>query len=80
MLEAKSRESMALSTVQIKKALKERKLSYRAIGEMADPPLSLSTIAKNVNKVAGCRSQRARSVIAGAIGLAVEDVFGDRAA
>lgn len=70
---------MALSTTQIKKAMKDRGLTYREIAAMATPPVSLSLIAKNVNKVEGCKSVRARETIARALGMKVEDVYGDGA-
>lgn len=68
---------MALSTVQIKKALKDRKLVYRDVAERAG--LDPSIIAKNVNKVPGCRSARARQAIAEAIEQPVEVVYGEAA-
>lgn len=68
---------MAMTVPQIKKALKERKLTYRAVAEQAG--LDTSTIGKNVKKIPGNRSMRARRAIAEAIGMSVEDVFGEAA-
>lgn len=68
---------MALTTTQIKKALRERGLVYREVALLADPPLDVSTVGANVQKVPGKRSSRARAAIAQALGLTVEEVFGD---
>jgi Trp operon repressor len=65
---------MALSTVQIKKALKDRKLTHAKVAESVG--LNVATITKNVNKVPGCKSSRARQAIASAIEMTVEEVFG----
>jgi transposase len=70
---------MALTVPQIKKALREHGMSYRAVGELVEPALSISTIYKNVKKSRDGKSARARSAIASAIGLSVEDVFGEAA-
>lgn len=68
---------MALTTVQIKKALRTAGLTYDQVGAMANPPVGKTTIHKNVMKLAGCVSANARRAIADAIGMSVEDVFGD---
>lgn len=68
---------MALSTVQIKKALREAGMTYEQVGALATPPVGISTIYKNVRKIPGCISANARAAIATAIGMSVEDVFGD---
>ena len=68
---------MPLSVPQIKKALREKKLTYREVAERAG--LDTSTIGKNVLKIPGNKSWRARRAIAEAIGLPVEEVYGDAA-
>lgn len=68
---------MPLSVPQIKKALREKKLTYREVAERAG--LDTSTIGKNVLKIPGNKSMRARRAIADAIELPVEQVFGDAA-
>jgi len=68
---------MALSVPQIKKALNDRKLTYQNVADTAG--LNVSTIGANVLKIRGKSSSRARQAIADAIGLPVEDVFGESA-
>jgi hypothetical protein len=70
---------MALTTVQIKKALRMKGLTYEQVGAMATPPVSVSTIYKNIRKLPGCISANAQQAIARAIDMSVEDVFGDAA-
>jgi hypothetical protein len=70
---------MALTTVQIKKALRTKGLTYEQVGALATPPVSVSTIYKNIRKLPGCISANAQQAIATAIDMTVEDVFGDAA-
>jgi len=65
---------MALSIPQIKKALKDRNLTYQNVADAAG--MNVSTIGANVLKVRGKSSSRAREAIASAIGMTVEEVFG----
>ena len=66
---------------EIQKELKARKLTLAAIGRRARPKtLSRSTIWKNIHQIHGCKSARARRLIAKAIGKTEEEVFGQQAA
>jgi lambda repressor-like predicted transcriptional regulator len=67
---------MAWSTLQIKRALKARGLTYKDVAEMGD--VNESVVAKNVRKVEGCKSFPARLAIADALGVDVHEMFGSK--
>jgi transcriptional regulator with XRE-family HTH domain len=71
---------VAWSVLQIKRALKARKLTYKDVADAAD--IDESTVSKNVRKVQGCVSTPARQAIAAAVDSTIEEVYGvvDRAA
>ena len=68
---------MAMSTTQIRAALKRLGWTYEQVGKLADPPLSTSIIQRNVRKVPSHKSQRARTAIATALDKSVEEVYGE---
>ena len=65
---------MALSSAQIKKGLRERKLNMAEIARRLK--VSPTTVWKNVHKVRGGTSARVQEEIAGALEMDREDVFG----
>lgn len=67
---------MTWSTLRIKRALKDRDLTYKDVAELGD--VNESVVAKNVRKVEGCKSFPARLAIAKALDADVEDVFGSK--
>lgn len=67
---------MALTAAQIRKRLKDRGLTYGQVGALVDPPLSKTIISRNIKKVAGHMSARARYAIALALDATVEEVYG----
>jgi len=69
---------MPLTIPQIKKELRARNLTYREVAERAG--LNTSTVGANVLKIRGKSSARAKQAIADAIGLTVEEVFGEQVA
>lgn len=68
---------MALSSTQIKKGLRERKLNMAAIARRLD--VSPTTVWKNVHKVRGGTSARVQEEIARALEMDREEVFGSAA-
>lgn len=68
---------MALSSTQIKKALRDRKLNMAAVARRLD--VSPQTVWKNVHKIRGATSARVQEGIASAIDMNREEVFGDAA-
>lgn len=65
---------MALSSTQIKKALRDRKLNMAVIARRLD--VSPQTVWKNVHKIRGATSARVQDEIARSIDMDREDVFG----
>lgn len=70
---------MAMTPEEIQQAIKEQGLTLEKIGNRGRPPLSTSTIWKNVQQMPGGKSARARRLIAKAIGRTEDDVFGTAA-
>jgi predicted transcriptional regulator len=66
---------MALSSTQIKKGLRERKLNMAEIARRLD--VSPTTVWKNVHKVRGAKSARVQEEIARALEMNREEVFGE---
>lgn len=72
---------MPMTPDEIKQELEARGLTYEQVGKRARPKrISSSTIYKNVHRLPGAKSARARRLIAGAIGKTEEEVFGIAAA
>jgi len=67
---------MAWSTLQIKRALKARGLTYKDVAEQAG--MNEAIVSKNVRKLGGCKSTPARIAIANAVGSNLDDVFGSK--
>jgi hypothetical protein len=71
---------MPMTPDEIKKELESRGLTYAKVGRKARPkPISSSTIFRNVHKIPGGKSARARRLIAAAIDREVSEVYGDAA-
>lgn len=68
---------MALSSTQIKKGLRDRKLNMAAIARRLK--VSPTTVWKNVHKVRGGTSARVQEEIASALEMDRDDVFGSAA-
>lgn len=68
---------MALSSTQIKKGLRERKLNMADIARRLD--VSPTTVWKNVHKVRGGTSARVQEEIAKALEMDRDEVFGTAA-
>ena len=68
---------MALSSTQIKKALRARELNMSVIARRLD--VSPTTVWKNVHKVRGGTSARVQEEIARALEMDVDEVFGTAA-
>lgn len=68
---------MALSSTQIKKALRDRKLNMSAIARRLN--VSQATVWKTVHKSRGGTSARVQEEIARAIEMDREEVFGSAA-
>jgi hypothetical protein len=68
---------MALSSSQIKKALRDRRLNMSVIARRLD--VSPTTVWKNVHKIRGATSARVQEEIARSIDLSRHDVFGTAA-
>jgi hypothetical protein len=71
---------MPMSPEEIKKELESRGLTYEKVGRRARPkPLSSSTIYKNIHRIPGATSARARRLIAASIGRTYDEVYGEAA-
>lgn len=68
---------MALSSTQIKKALRDRRLNMADIARRLD--VSPTTVWKNVHKIRGATSARVQEEIARSIDSTRDDVFGTAA-
>lgn len=68
---------MALSSTQIKKALRDRKLNMTKIAQRLS--VSQPTVWKTVHKIRGHSSVRVQQAIAEAIEMDREEVFGTAA-
>lgn len=68
---------MALSSTQIKKGLRDKRLNMAAIARRLK--VSPTTVWKNVHKVRGGTSARVQEEIAKALDMEREEVFGDAA-
>jgi transcriptional regulator with XRE-family HTH domain len=68
---------MALSSTQIKKALRARELNMAVIARRLK--VSPTTVWKNVHKVKGGKSARVQEEIARSLEMDVEQVFGTAA-
>lgn len=68
---------MALSSTQIKKGLRDRKLNMAEIARRLD--VSPTTVWKNVHKIRGATSARVQEEIATALEMDRDDVFGTAA-
>lgn len=68
---------MALSSTQIKKGLRDKRLNMSAIARRLK--VSPTTVWKNVHKVRGGSSARVQEEIAKALDMEREEVFGDAA-
>lgn len=68
---------MGLSSTQIKKGLKERRLNMARIAERLG--VSHTTVWKNVHKVRGATSARVQEEIARSLEMSREEVFGTAA-
>jgi hypothetical protein len=67
---------MAMTPEERKRAIREKGLTYKAIGNKARPkPLSANTIYANVHELPGAKSERARRLIARSIGKPYEEVY-----
>lgn len=68
---------MALSSTQIKKGLRDRKLNMAEIARRLD--VSPTTVWRNVHKIRGHTSARVQEEIARALEMDREEVFGTAA-
>jgi DNA-binding Lrp family transcriptional regulator len=66
---------MALSSTQIKKGLRDKRLNMAVIARRLD--VSPTTVWKNVHKIRGATSARVQEEIALALEMDREEVFGN---
>lgn len=64
-----------MSSTQIKKRLRERKLNMARVAEQLD--VAPQTVWKNVHKIRGATSARVQEGIAAALGMERDEVFGE---
>lgn len=65
-----------MSPDEIKKELKERKLSMSAIGRRLRPKVSHVSVKRTIEQIPGQTSRRIQRAVANAIGREHEEVFG----
>lgn len=68
-----------MSPDEIKKELKQRKLSMSAIGRRLRPKVSHVSVKRTIEQIPGQSSRRIREAVANAIGRDEREVFGTAA-
>lgn len=68
-----------MSPDEIKKALKERKISMSALGRRLRPKVSHVSVKRTIEQIPGQSSKRIRNAVASAIGKEEQEVFGTAA-
>lgn len=66
---------MPMTPAERKQAIRAKGLTYKAIANRARPKLSINTIYANVHELPGAKSERARRLIANAIGRPYDEVY-----
>lgn len=70
---------MPMSPDEIKKELKNRNLSLRAIGRRMRPQVSHVSVKRSIEQIPGQTSRRIQRAVARAIGKEESEVFGTAA-
>lgn len=68
-----------MSPDEIKKELKQRKLTMSAIGRRLRPKVSHVSVKRTIEQIPGQSSRRIRNAVAKAIGKEPEEVWGNAA-